>query len=100
MDIVYLIQTSLLTHYTNSISLTVFKKYYSIAFDWQQELAYNERSKYLHRATLEELLKLLEYAKVSKKTGNILVLIHEAHRYPTANHKHILWQQLMYQSGE
>lgn len=98
VDIVYLIQTSLLVHYTSSVSLTVFKKYYSIAFDWQQELAYNEESKYLHRTTLEELLKLLEYVGVSKETGNVLVLIYEAHYESTANHKHVLWQQLMYQS--
>lgn len=95
-QILSFIQTSLFAKVTRRTPpLTIVKDYYSICFDWLQELGFNEGSKFLYPETFLELVKFLELLWISDITLNLLEELHRVSKDSTTNHKHILWNIIL-----
>lgn len=95
-QILYLIQTSLFVKLTRRTPpLTIVKDYYSICFDWLQELGFNEGSKFLYPATFDNLVDFLELILLSSKVTTNLAQLYDMSEHPSSNHKHLLWNIIL-----
>ena len=98
--ILYLIQTSLLATKLQSLPLTIVKDYYSILFDWLQEIDFNEDSKYLYPETFQKLIQQLVLLRISPDTLEDLDDAYYASQALGNNHKSILWATIRKLYGE
>ena len=92
--VLYLIQTTLLATVLPRLPLTVIKDYYSIAFDWLQELDFNENSKFLYLETFEELKVFLRKANVNRRKLISAQDLFRVSKSPSDNHKHLIWNKI------
>ena len=94
---VFLIQTTLLQAVApNCLPLTIVRQYYSLSFDWWQQLHFAETN-YMASETFKEFLKFLNLGtSFSKaKLKSLVVLYSSLRQDPKSNHKQLLWFKLI-----
>ena len=94
---VFLIQTMLLQAIVpGCLPLTIVREYYSLSFDWWQQLHFAETN-YMASETFKEFLKFLNlgtsFSKVKLKS--LVVLYSSLRQDPKSNHKQLLWFKLI-----
>ena len=87
----FVIQTSLLATKLRELPLTIRKDYYSIVFDWLQEIDFNEHSVYLYPETFRRMIQLLKLVIGNPDLFEELDDLYSVSKKKRNNHKHLLW---------